>query len=110
MKYILLSIFSLAFFANCLTAPIPGILLTSTNQHVTADATGNALTSAKIEKSGKSCSFSFFIANYLFYGAGHSVDQAVKDAGIKKIALIDRESLSILTGLFYRECVVVWGE
>ncbi|XDD54586.1 TRL domain-containing protein [Leptospira sp. WS4.C2] len=110
MKYLLLSIFSLAFFTNCLTTPIPGILVNVTSQHVTADATGNALTSAKVEKSGKSCSFSFFLANYLFFGAGHSVNDAVKSAGIKKIAVIDRESLSILTGLFYRECVVVWGE
>ncbi|MCG6151380.1 TRL domain-containing protein [Leptospira bandrabouensis] len=110
MKYILLAIFSLAFFANCLTTPIPGALINVTSQHVLADATGNTLTSAKVEKSGKSCSFSFVLANYLFYGAGHSIDQAAKDGGIKKIAVVDRESLSILTGLFYRECVVVWGE
>ncbi|EMY71292.1 TRL domain-containing protein [Leptospira vanthielii] len=110
MKYILLSIISLAFFTNCLTAPIPGVLVTSTDQHVTADVTGNALTSAKVEKSGKSCSFSFFPANYLFYGAGHSIADAAKNGGIKKIALVDRDSLYILFGLFYKECVVVWGE
>ncbi len=110
MKYILLSIFSLALFANCLTAPIPGVLLTATSQHVISDVTGNALTSAKVEKSGKSCSFSFFPANYIFYGAGHSIDDAVKSAGIKKVALVDRDSVYLLFGLFYRECVVVWGE
>ncbi|TGL86233.1 hypothetical protein EHQ68_12940 [Leptospira congkakensis] len=110
MKYVLLAIFSLAFFTNCLTTPVPGVLFNATSQHVVADATGNTLTSAKVEKSGKSCSFSFFLANYIFFGAGHSIDEAAKSGGIKKIAVIDRESVSLLTGLFYRECLVVWGE
>ncbi|PJZ46386.1 TRL domain-containing protein [Leptospira brenneri] len=110
MKYILLAIFSLAFLTNCLTTPIPGALVNVTSQHVVGDATGNTLTSAKVDKSGKSCSMSFTIANYIFFGAGHSIDEAAKSAGIKKIAVIDRDSISILTGLFYRECVVVWGE
>ncbi|TGL99730.1 TRL domain-containing protein [Leptospira jelokensis] len=110
MKYILLSIFSLVFFTNCLTTPIPGALVTVTSQHLNAGSNGNAITSAKVEKSGKSCSLSFVFANYFFFGVGQSIDEAAKSANIKKIAVVDRESISVLSSIFYRECVVVWGE
>lgn len=111
MKYLLLSIFSLTLFTNCVTTPIPGYFFTKTTQHLNGDATGNMVTSAKVEKSGKSCSFSGFIINIFFYGAGNSIEEGAQHAGIKKIAVVDRESLTILPfGLFYRECVIVWGE
>lgn len=110
MKYILLSIFSLVFFTNCLTTPMPGALVTVTSQHLNTGSNGNAITSAKVEKSGRSCSFSFFIANYFYYGVGQSIEDAAKSGNIKKIAVVDRSSVSILGSIFYQECVVVWGE
>lgn len=111
MKYLLLSIFCLAFFSNCVTTPLPAYLFANTTQHLNGDATGNMITSAKVEKSGKSCSLSGYAVNIFFYGAGNSIEEASQHANIKKIAVIDRESLTILPfGLFYRECVIVWGE
>ncbi|TGM72867.1 hypothetical protein EHR01_16715 [Leptospira mtsangambouensis] len=111
MKYLLLSIFSLALFTNCVTTPLPAYLFSNTTQHLNGDAVGNMVTSAKVEKSGKSCSLSGLSVNIFYYGAGNSIEEAAQYAGIKKIAVVDRESLTILPfGLFYRECVVVWGE
>lgn len=110
MKYILLSIISLALFTNCTTAPMPGILFTSTTQHSTVDSNGNAVSSAKVEKSGKSCSFTSVLVYNWFYGAGQSVSDAATKGNIKKIAVIDRDTTVILPGVFTLDCVVVWGE
>ncbi|MCW7491932.1 TRL-like family protein [Leptospira sp. 2 VSF19] len=111
MKYLFLPILSLLFVINCVTTPIPGYYFTYTTQHLNGDATGNMVTSAKLEKSGKSCSFSGFVVNLFFYGAGNSIEEASQHANIQKIAVVDRESLTILPfGIFYRECVIVWGE
>ncbi|MCT8333775.1 TRL-like family protein [Leptospira sp. 85282-16] len=111
MKSIYLTILSLLILSNCVTTPLPGYYFTYTTQHINGDATGNMITSAKLEKNGKSCSFSGFIVNFFFYGPGNSIEEASQHANIQKIAVIDRESLTILPfGIFYRECVIVWGE
>lgn len=111
MKFLFLPILSLLFFSNCVTTPLPGYLFAYTTQHLNGDATGNMVTSAKLEKTGKSCSFSGIVVNFFFYGSGNSIEEATQHGNIQKIAVIDRESLTILPfGIFYRECVIVWGE
>lgn len=98
------------FIVNCQSGPFPAFIYQNTSQHLTGDTTGNTLTSAKILKFGKSCSMSGYIINVFFYGSGNSLEEATKNGNIQKVALVDRESLSILGILFYRECIVVWGE
>ena len=85
-------------------------IFTSTDHHVYDRSTGTTLTSAKVEKSGRSCSMSGFLINIFYYGSGGSIEEAKHHGGIKKIATIDRSSLNILPFLFYRECIIVWGE
>ena len=85
-------------------------LFTNTTQHVNGDVTGNQITSAKILKSGKSCAASGLFINIFYYGSGNSIEEAAKNAGITKIALVDRDSINVLYNLFYKECVIVWGE
>ncbi|TGK82246.1 hypothetical protein EHQ24_13350 [Leptospira noumeaensis] len=111
MKYLIFAFLSLLLFSNCVTTPFPSYFYSYTTQHLNGDATGAMVTSAKVEKFGKSCSFSGFITYPFFYGSGNSIEEATQHANIKKIAVIDRESLTILPiGIFYRECVIVWGE
>lgn len=106
----IIALFVLGLTANCVSTPMASILFTSTDHHVYDRSHGSMLTSAKVEKMGKSCSMSGLIINIFFYGAGGSVEEAKHHGGIKKIATIDRSSLNVLPFLFYRECIIVWGE
>lgn len=104
------------FFGNCLvssTTPAHGGggFITITTQHVYGNSQGSQISSAKVMRSGESCSLSsaFFI-NFFFYGKGGSIEDAAKKAEITKIAVVDRSSLNIFGKVFYRDCIVVWGE
>ena len=108
MKKLILIIL-IIIFANC-SSPMKGYIFQSTDHHVYTYA-GSQVNSGKIEKSGKSCSYSSFPITWLFfYGAGGGADQARKNGGLKTISVIDRYSIFILFGLFNGECTVVWGE
>ena len=105
-----LSALSLATW-SCISSPMQGFLFTSTNHHIYSGSAGSQLSSASILKSGKSCSFgSFPFLTLFYYGGGGSIREAAKAGGIKKIAVVDRSSMNIIGPIFYRECVVVWGE
>lgn len=95
---------------SCISAPEQGALFTYTTQHVYGLSPGGQVTSAKIEKRGQDCSYGILILNYFYYGGGASIRRAMDEAGITKIGVVDRSSISILGYLFYRECVVVFGE
>ena len=81
-----------------------------TEQHVGNRTTGSGLTDASIVKKGEACSWSALYLNYVWWGPGESVEDAKKDGNITKVAVIDRSSLNVLGYLFFRDCVVVWGE
>lgn len=105
-----IAIFILFLTANCISTPVASWIFTSTEHHVYDRNRGTTLTSAKVEKMGKSCSMSGFLINIFYYGSGGSIEEAKHNGGIKKIATIDRSSLNVLPFLFYRECIIVWGE
>jgi hypothetical protein len=66
---------------------------------------------AQVLKSGESCSWgSAFLVWVFYFGGGGSIAEAQEKGGIRKIAVVDTQALSILFGLFYQECVIVWGE
>lgn len=91
---------------------MPGLFYNKTVQHAYGtNHAGSQLSSHSILRSGKSCSFgSFFLVNLFYYGGGGSVEEAMKQGGVQKVAVVDKESVSIAYGLFYQECTVVWGE
>lgn len=91
------------------SSPTQSILFTNSSQHIQNDGLGNKIGSGKIEKFGKSCSVSGAIISFFFYGSGGSIEEAKANGNIKKIAVVDHESLNVF-GFFYRECIVVWGE
>ena len=81
-----------------------------TSQHVYGFSNQSSLSSVKIEKSGESCSYSSILVSAFFYGPGNSIEEAKKKAGITKIAVVDRSSMSIVGPFLYEECTIVWGE
>jgi len=91
---------------------MPGIIVSRTKQHLTAGTTGGVkLQSVIITKSGKSCSVgSWLYMAYFYYGGGGSIQEAMEEGALQRIATIDRESFSVLAGLYYEECTVVWGD
>ncbi len=105
------SILLLTVCASCVSSPVQGILFTGTEQHVYMTG-GSQIGSGQILKRGQSCSFGSYLFGFflVFYGAGGSTADAMTNGGITKIGSVDRSSLSILGPIFYRECVVVWGE
>lgn len=106
---LILMTIAMAFFTNCSTV-VPSAIFNGTTQHVYTNTPGGQLTSAKVVKSGQSCSFTFFPAYLFFYGIGGGIEDAKKDGGISKVAVVDRKSTSFLGPIFNRECVQVWGE
>lgn len=108
IKLIFLTI-AMSFFATCSTV-VPSLIFNGTTQHVYTNTPGGQLTSAKVVKSGQSCSFTFFPAYLFFYGVGGGIEEAKIQGGISKVAVIDRKSSSFLGLIFNRECVQVWGE
>jgi hypothetical protein len=116
-RYILkswIAILSVTFllFGNCISSPMPGLIVTRTKQHLTSGTTGGIkLQSVSIVKSGKSCSVgSWLYVAYFYFGGGGSIQEAMQEGGLQRIATIDRESFSVLAGLYYQECTVVWGD
>lgn len=101
-----------AFLIGCLTSPVQGILFTGTTHHVIGQSAGNQIGPGRILRKGESCSAStwLFSINFFYYGGGGSIAEAAREAGITKIAVIDKTSTNILGPLYYQECVVVWGE
>jgi hypothetical protein len=108
MKKLLLLI--LLITINCVSSPTASWLFTNTDQHIYDRSHGTTITSAKVEKMGKSCSMSGFLINIFYYGGGGSIEEAKYHGKIKKIATIDRSSLTVLPFLYHRECIIVWGE
>ncbi|MCC5814446.1 MAG: hypothetical protein JJT78_06800 [Leptospira sp.] len=106
MVLVFLSVF------QCTTAPMPGLLFNRTKQHIYGTShSGNQISSNQVLRSGKSCSYSsWFLLALFYYGGGGGVEEASKNGGIQKVAIIDRESTSYAFGFFYQECTVVWGE
>lgn len=98
--------------SNCVSSPMPGLILSRTKQHLAPGTTsGVKIQSVRILKSGRSCSVgSWLYLAYFYYGGGGSIQEAMQEGGIQNIASIDRESFSLFSGLYYQECTVVWGE
>ncbi|MCB1189098.1 MAG: hypothetical protein H7A23_22810 [Leptospiraceae bacterium] len=111
LDFLFVVVFTL-FLNACISSPTQSVLFTYTDQHMYGLSHGNQIGSGSVSKFGKSCSFSswFLYLHVFYYGGGGSIEEAVQDGGIKNIAVVDRESLSILGPIFYRECVVVWGD
>ena len=103
---------ALMVLAGCLSSPMQGVLFTSTKHTLHDKAPGLVLSDASPVKRGESCSASTYLFSVflVFFGSGGSIDEAAKAGGIKKIATVERSSLSVLGPVFYRECVIVWGE
>ncbi|TGN19003.1 TRL domain-containing protein [Leptospira idonii] len=111
MKKLIALVIILISASYCISTPHPGALVTYTSQHVLDKQRGSLLGTGKVEKMGESCSYSSWILMTFFYfGGGASIQDATKEAGISRIAVVDRSSLAILGPVFYRECVQVWGE
>jgi hypothetical protein len=89
----------------CVTNPIPLALYGNYkgSLHVFPEKLGT--------KVGKSCYTHFGIGTLpLFLIGDGSAKSAADNGGITKISLVDFEQESILTGVYARTCIVVYGE
>ncbi|WCL47762.1 TRL domain-containing protein [Leptospira sp. GIMC2001] len=100
------------FLLQCTSSPMHGVLYNNTKHHVFPLSSGvRQLTSHSILTSGKSCSVgSSILFSFFYYGGGASIEEAAQNGSISKIAVVDRESISLIYGIFYQECIIVWGE
>jgi hypothetical protein len=110
IKLLLISLIIIFSGFSCVSSPIQGIFFSYTSHHIYDKGNGSQLSSAKVTKMGQSCSWSSFFIREIFYGSGIKVDEAMKEANITKVAVIDHQSLSILGSMYYQECVQVFGE
>lgn len=97
---------------SCVSSAIYQPLLGHSTQQAAHGQVGSSIGPGRILKRGESCSTSsyLFAIAFVWYGAGNSVSKAMQNGGITKVGVIDRSSTTILGPIFYRDCVVVWGE
>ncbi|TGK08759.1 TRL-like family protein [Leptospira fletcheri] len=108
-KVFLSMIVSAFLLTGCASTPLPALIFNSSEHHVSGSPITGP-TDVKILKSGKSCS-NYSILNWLFYSGGEgSIEEAMKDGKITKVAVVDKSAFSILSFIFSRECVLVFGE
>ncbi len=71
----------------------------------------NTIGEGKLEKTGRSCSWTVAYLSYFWLETGGgSVQRAARDAGITKIGVVDKEITTILGSMVMRECNIVMGE
>ncbi|BDA79934.1 hypothetical protein LPTSP3_g28640 [Leptospira kobayashii] len=89
-----------------------GLIITASTEHLASPGHQNNLGSGKVVKSGESCNYATWFLNYntIFHGPKNSINDIAASAGIQKIAVVDHSSFNILGPLFYRNCIIVWGE
>lgn len=109
MKKLSIILITISLFSNCVSSPV--IALFGRTKHHISTGNKNSIASNQILKVGESCSYSSYIGNLfiLYYGVGGGVEQASEKAGITKIAIIDRSSMTIFP-FYYEDCVLVYGE
>ncbi|HMV42085.1 MAG TPA: TRL domain-containing protein [Leptospiraceae bacterium] len=105
----ILFLLAILFLTSCITSP--GAAMFGATKHHLSAGNKNTITSNQILKVGESCSYSSHFGNLfiLYYGVGGSINEAMDKAGITKIAVIDRSSMSIYP-FYYEDCVLVYGE
>ncbi len=108
-KLLLILILPVGLLAGCISSPLQGWLVTYTANH-SPQLDKGSISSASITKKGESCSWGSYLWNAFYYGGGGNVKEAADSAGIKKVAVVDRRSFSMLFHFVYRECVLVYGE
>lgn len=91
------------------TSPLPGLLLTDTAQSFNGTGRGQ-LGPGRIRKVGRSCNYGVFPLLFYFTFNQASLESAMEDGDITRIAVVDRSTFSILLGFFTKECIVVHGE
>ncbi|WP_411821649.1 TRL domain-containing protein [Leptospira sp. 'Mane'] len=89
-----------------------GVLITASTEHLATPGHQNNLGNGKVVKSGESCNYATWALNYnlIFHGPKNSINDIAVAAGIQKIAVVDHSSFNILGPVFYKNCIIVWGE
>ncbi|MCC5815788.1 MAG: TRL-like family protein [Leptospira sp.] len=102
---------------NYTSSPHSPILFSKTSQNINETFSSGdfhyRIGNASILKKGKACYKSVPILNYLIYDSeDRTIEKAMKDGGITKVAIVDRESMYFLVTytIFSKECIVVYGE
>ncbi|MCB1174481.1 MAG: hypothetical protein KDK39_13000 [Leptospiraceae bacterium] len=111
--WILALVAILALEIGCTShAPTYGCLYTDVDHHVYSNANGPLIGPGRALKRGQACHYRIYLLNYFFYGdpAGfRTLEDAMRSAGITKVASIDYSWQSVLY-LFAAECIEVYGE
>lgn len=95
------------------TSPIGGFLFTNTYSHLDHDyllSGVDTIGDARILKKGYDCHWTIFPLNVIYEGSGMSMDRAMAQGGISKVAVVDYESINVLGPIFHENCIVVYGE
>ncbi|TGK31512.1 hypothetical protein EHQ12_02065 [Leptospira gomenensis] len=103
---------TIATSIGCIATSEPAWLISYNTQHLLSKSNGHLLSSANVARKGEGCAYavSFFYYNTIFRGPKTSVADIAKEYGIKKIAVVDYSTFSFLGPVFYKNCIVVWGE
>lgn len=107
--------FTILLLFSCTQTSAPfQTLISTTSQHVYDASNGSSINSGTVSKQSKSCSWSMPIVNIFYYGKAKGISGAVEEAGITKIASVDRKSVNILDfgaiNFYNVECIIVTGE
>jgi len=97
-------------FSFCTTTLSPGFFYNNTAEHIYPEKTTTQLGPGRILKMEKSCTYNSILFTFFYHGRHTSAAVVAKEAGITKVGVIDYSSLSVFGGLYYSNCIMVWGE
>lgn len=97
-------------FSQCTTTPVPGILWSSTTEHVKPSGTLNSLGSGRIIYKAESCQYNTIFLYFIYSGSITNPYTIAREAGIQKIGVVDYSSFNILGPLLFKTCTIVWGD
>ncbi len=97
-------------FTHCTTTIVPGILFSSTTEHVHLAGVNTTLGSGKIIDKVEVCKYSSVALHFFYYANLVNPYKIAQDSKIRKIGVIDYSSVNILGPLFYKTCIIIWGE
>jgi hypothetical protein len=96
--------------AHCTTTISPGILFSSTTEHVHLAGVNTTLGNGKIIDRVEVCKYSSVALHFFYYANLVNPYKIAQDSKIKKIGVIDYSSVNLLGPLVYKSCIIIWGE
>ena len=101
---------TILFSFQCISTFAPGIIFNSTEEHVPTKQGLSLLGSGYVSKRIESCTYHSIFLQPFINVRPSTLESLLRENKVHRIAVIDRSSYSFLGPLYYKNCIILWGE